>query len=581
MTEISFTFVLTYRMQLFPVIFFLFFLIPVVSGQNIPGREQAKAEQILREKGETYLIIPRQKDRVLKDLSHYLSIDHLAKDSVIINVNTIEFAFFLKKNIPYRVYIYPRPKETHLPKSLYRLAQWNCYPTYEQYDSVMKVFASQYPEICRLDTLGYSVQGRLLLAVKISDNVENHEAESGFMYSSTMHGDETGGYVLMLHLIDYLLSHYQTDDQVTALVDSLEIWINPLANPDGTYHGGNNTVYQATRRNAENIDLNRNFPDPADGPHPDYNDYAPETSAMMHFFQTHNIIMSANFHAGDEVVNYPWDTWQKRHPDDAWFQFISHEYADTVHLYDTTYMSEFDHGITNGYDWYPINGGRQDYVTYFRHGRETTIELDNTKITPENVLDSLWRYNFHSLLNYMEESFYGIAGFVRDSLTEKAIEANIEIPDHDADSSCIRSDLLTGYYHRLIIGGTYDLSISAPGYKTKVIPQVTVTNHQLTWLNVNLLSDSSGSGRTVSDHPEIFPNPLRSGTPLNILLPVADIYTIILTDPAGRRIILSDHVTLKKGKYTFTLPRNLTGICFITLRGTKTGKVTKKLIILP
>lgn len=62
-----------------------------------------------------------------------------------------------------------------------------------------------------------------------------------------MHGDEVTGYVLMLHLIDYLLQNYNTNNRIHKIVDSLEIHINPLANPDGTYASSNNTVSGATR----------------------------------------------------------------------------------------------------------------------------------------------------------------------------------------------------------------------------------------------------------------------------------------------------------------------------------------------
>ena len=45
------------------------------------------------------------------------------------------------------------------------------YPTYDQYVQMMQGFAAAYPGICLLDTIGYSVEGRLLLALKISDQV--------------------------------------------------------------------------------------------------------------------------------------------------------------------------------------------------------------------------------------------------------------------------------------------------------------------------------------------------------------------------------------------------------------------------
>ena len=79
------------------------------------------------------------------------------------------------------------------------------YPTYDQYLQMMQDFASDYPAICRLDTIGTSVEGRLLLALKISDHVEVDEAEASFLYASTMHGSEILGYVLPLSLSQRLL----------------------------------------------------------------------------------------------------------------------------------------------------------------------------------------------------------------------------------------------------------------------------------------------------------------------------------------------------------------------------------------
>ncbi|MCK5068132.1 MAG: hypothetical protein KAR16_11855, partial [Bacteroidales bacterium] len=95
------------------------------------------------------------------------------------------------------------------------------YPTYDQYLQMMQGFASDYPAICRLDTFGTSEEGRLLLALKISNNVEADEAEASFLYTSTMHGDEVVGYVLLLRLADSLLTGYGNDPEVTTLVNNL------------------------------------------------------------------------------------------------------------------------------------------------------------------------------------------------------------------------------------------------------------------------------------------------------------------------------------------------------------------------
>ena len=277
-----------------------------------------------------------------------------------------------------------------------------------------------------------------------------------------------------------------TGVQTCALPICLEIWINPLANPDGTYHDGDSSITGATRFNANGVDLNRNFADPEDGPHPDGNDYQPENIAMMDFLSQHHFSVSANFHAGEEVVNYPWDTWENRHVDDNWFQLISHEYADTVHTYSSNYMIGFDNGVTNGYDWYSISGGRQDYITYFLQGRETTIELDYSKVTPEDQLDLLWENNYRSLLNYIKEANFGIHGVIADSVSHLPVKASIIITGHDQDSSMVFSEADSGFYVRLIGPGQYDIEIQAPGYKPENIYGINIADRQQTRLDIKL-----------------------------------------------------------------------------------------------
>ena len=113
-----------------------------------------------------------------------------------------------------------------------------------------------------------------------------------------MHGDELSGYVLSLRLIDYLLNNYGDNNKVTYLIDEIDIWINPLANPDGAYYGGNQNVWSAIRYNSNFIDLNRNYPDPEDGPHPDGNPYQQETNIFLGLNDTINFNMALQIYSG-------------------------------------------------------------------------------------------------------------------------------------------------------------------------------------------------------------------------------------------------------------------------------------------
>ncbi len=372
-----------------PKKFLLLVLIFIISLQILYA-EKSKATSNAKE---IYFRFNISEKSELNKLTKVVSIDYVKHNRVKAYATPQQLKKL--KNLGYKVTILPPPGKLIKPrmaKSLAELRDWDYYPTYDQYVQMMWDFEADYPELCEIENIGQSVEGRDILFVKISDNVDVQENEPEFMFTATMHGDELAGYVLMLRLIDYLLSNYESNPEVTNLVNNIEIWINPLANPDGTYHGGNNSVWEAQRFNANYVDLNRNFPDPEDGPHPDGNEWQPETIAMMDLAEEHTYVHSANFHGGAEVINYPWDTWNNLPADDEWYIDISKAYADTVFANSTgSYFTGISNtGYIRGYVWYSINGGRQDYMNYFQACREVTIELSNVKMLPENELQAHW-----------------------------------------------------------------------------------------------------------------------------------------------------------------------------------------------
>jgi len=363
------------------------------------------------------------------------------------------------------------------------------YPTYPQYLQMMQGFAEDYPEICRLDTIGVTDEDRLVLVLKISDNVNLEEKEAAFLYSSTMHGDEVVGYVLMLRLIDLLLQGYGNDNEITNLVDNLEIWINPLANPDGSYSGDNGASLElATRGNAWGADLNRDFPDFSQGEADDVTWRETETRTMMVFLREKRFSLSANMHAGAEVVNYPWDAVPEANVDEDWYKFISREYADEAKAVDPLYMTDLTvDGTINGFDWYEALGTRQDYISYYLGGRELTLELSETKLVSSADLEYFWSVNHRSLLNYMAQCLYGIRGTVTDMDTGEPVKAQVYVMNHDSAYSVVSSNADFGDYYRLIKEGVYDLVVSAPGYYSDTLYNVAVTDFQATNLDIELV----------------------------------------------------------------------------------------------
>ena len=441
---------------------------------------------------------------------------------------------FIRSGIPYKVHTPESVKSVYTASNAAEAMQWHSYPTWQQYDTIMHLLAERWPDACLLDTVGFSVMGRPVLVLKISDNPSTDEDdEPAVMLSAAIHGDELAGFVLLMRLAERLASGGNNDELVRRLTSGLEIWINPLANPDGMYRTVDTIIFPV-RVNSNGYDINRNFPDPeVTSPPP----LQPETTAMMAFMREKHFVLSANLHSGAEVVNYPWDKWTRLHADDQWFNEVSRRYADTVHLFSAPgYLTFLDNGVTRGSVWYSISGGRQDYITYELRGREVTMELDDDKQTPASQLESLWNYNEHSLIRYLEEALFGVSGTVTDTGTGMPVGAKIFIAGHDTDSSHVYSDTLTGRFYRFLSPGSITLNVTSKGYEPFKAENVTVIWNELSLLDIELTPLD-----TIPDPPEtgllIWPVPTTGE--VSILLPesLEGNVSVTVTSLAGSVIV--------------------------------------------
>lgn len=370
------------------------------------------------------------------------------------------------------------------------------YHSYDSLTSELESYADTFgnsqienPDLCRLVSLGTSVQGRHLWALKITDKPDKEEFEPEFKYIATMHGDEPVGTELCLYFIDMLLTEYETDARIRELVDSTELWIVPLMNPDG--------LEQVSRFNANGYDLNRSFPTwPEDisgtifdGAPLDDAGRQPEVRRIMQWSANHSFVLSANFHTGALIVNYPYDDDDKGSgeeapsPDDALFREISARYATPNLPMFTNPSPDFPGGIVNGSLWYEITGGMQDWNYRYLGCNEVTIELSTNKIPNENLLDDLWDDNRESMLAFAESVHIGVRGIVRNRQTRDPLYAKIEVV---GNAQPVFTDPDKGDYHRMLLPGTYTLRFSAPGFKTKTVRDVVVAKNNPARVNVKL-----------------------------------------------------------------------------------------------
>ncbi|MEW6071695.1 MAG: M14 family zinc carboxypeptidase [Planctomycetota bacterium] len=357
------------------------------------------------------------------------------------------------------------------------------YHTFAELTAELQAAAAAYPSICALFDIGRSVQNRQLWFLKISDQVGVEEDEPEFKYISSMHGDEVVGMELCLKLIGLLTTQYGIDPQITRLVDEAEIWIMPLMNPDGYVAG--------SRYNAQGYDLNREFPDRVVDPNNTTTGRPAEVRHVMNWAFAHSSVLSANFHGGALVVNYPYDSdpnpWAtySATPDDALIIEQSLAYSE---LNGPMYNSPwFNQGITNGVAWYMIYGGMQDWNYVWQGCNEVTIELDDDKWPPYSQIAGLWDDNRASMLAYMELCLTGVRGTVTDFVTGAPVAAAVRA---GSLNHYVYADPQVGDYHRMLRPGTYSLAFSASGYLPATVSGVGVGSGDATVVDVTLVPET-------------------------------------------------------------------------------------------
>merc|ERR1711935_586906 len=379
--------------------------------------------------------------------------------------------------------------------------------------AVLQQVHNRCPDITRLYTLSESsVNGIPLYVLEFTDNPGKHEIlEPEMKYIANMHGNEVLGRELLLHLADYLCEEYLAgNEDIKKLVDNTRIHLMRSMNPDGwrtsTDHGGQD--FLIGRTNANNVDLNRDFPDldrivySSEGTQREYNNHLmeyvkhldhkiqPETESVMKMIMENPFVISANMHGGDLVANYPYDeakginpTEYSASPDDETFKKVALTYSKNHPRMGDASTPGCDKkfnpfakqgGITNGAAWYTVEGGMQDFNYLSSNDFEITLELGCDKYPAASVLEQEWEDNKQSLLEFAWQAHLGFKGLVKDADTLQGI-ANALIHVRNITriarsyrrSDDINHDIRSvhdGDYWRLLTPGEYEVIAMADGY---------------------------------------------------------------------------------------------------------------------
>ncbi len=273
------------------------------------------------------------------------------------------------------------------------------YKTLDEINSYVDQIIADHPNIVSSKiSLGLSIEGRDIWAVKISDNPEVDEDEPEILYTGAIHSREVITPEIVLYFMDYLTNNYGSDPDATFLVDNREMWFVPVINVDGyrynqTIEPNGGGMWRKNRRNngdgSWGVDLNRNYAfewgydNIGSSPFGEDETYRgsgpfsePESQAMRDFIESRQFDITVSYHSYSNLILWPWGYARIYTDEEDLFRAIG-DSAATFNYYDP----EVSWGL------YEVNGDTDDWG----YGEQTT-KNKNYAFTLEagSAFDGFW-----------------------------------------------------------------------------------------------------------------------------------------------------------------------------------------------
>ncbi|MEO0203007.1 MAG: M14 family zinc carboxypeptidase [candidate division WOR-3 bacterium] len=258
------------------------------------------------------------------------------------------------------------------------LINFGPYYTYNEAMDEINNFYTNYPSLVSSPfVVGNTWENRLIKGIKISSN---NNPKPAIWFNSAIHAREPGGVSSILGFANFLLKNYNKNPEIKYLLDNRDIYIIPVANPDGyvfneSYSSGmwrknkrdnnNNGVFETSY---DGVDLNRNFGymwgccggssgNPSSetyrGPSP-FSE--PESQAYRSLFNQIKPSIGVDIHTYSNLILWPWGYTSNPTPDDsayrtlAWKMFRYNAYlsyqAYNLYVSDGT-TDDWIYGATN------------------------------------------------------------------------------------------------------------------------------------------------------------------------------------------------------------------------------------------
>ena len=279
---------------------------------------------------------------------------------------------------------------------------WNGYKDVIITEKILFELSRRYPGITDLRTIGKSLQGRPIYALKISKNPRIKENEPSFLFSSALHGNEPISIDYVLDMARTVLENTETKKDPTLLrsVDEAALWFVPIINPDGvnifwninSLEGRKNardTFGSAGWNPGEGVDLNRNYPffwnsghREASSGNPKSVFYRgksaasePEVQTMMNLARQENFVMAFTFHtfATKILTPYTIEGASNPYPNNAF------RIAERLAKKGKSYRKNKDY--TADKNLYPVDGTDQDW--FYNSFGTFAFTVEGSYQTPE------------------------------------------------------------------------------------------------------------------------------------------------------------------------------------------------------
>ncbi len=243
-----------------------------------------------------------------------------------------------------------------------------CYRTYDDMLLFLHERESRYPQLLHSFDIGDSwekqngLADRDLYVVQLT-NLENSQPKPKLFLVAEHHAREIITPEIAMDFIDDLLVNYGQDPTITWLLDNREIWVMPMANPDGYARAAQAEDWRKNANRSERcpdgsppwsygVDLNRNYGyqwglDAGSSPEPCNLTYRgeapfsePETQAIRDLVRQQDFDILVSLHSYGRLVLYPWaHTWEPA-PDAADLNALATRMAKAV-----GYIAEQSTGI--------------------------------------------------------------------------------------------------------------------------------------------------------------------------------------------------------------------------------------------